>query len=235
MDKLDNESWEEYAFRNNLFIIKYKDNKIIDDINIPTHTYINSRHYNAETYYNRVNFGQSHYISFLDFIMYELYNLKNKYKLWQFNDCIKVEQMTKELEEDINRQNWLKTQLIYWEKKYVDYEKSVKEKTEKKKIDDKIRYFELKKTISETHKEQLDELLIIVRSIPLYMLEGEVKSNLYSENVWDEREKEEKKKNQTKKIERIELYQKYLKKKEIQSQIMDLEQKLNQLKSQIVE
>ena len=37
MDKLDNETWEEYALRHNLFKIKYTDadNSIIDDIYIP--------------------------------------------------------------------------------------------------------------------------------------------------------------------------------------------------------
>ena len=36
MDKLDNETWEEYALRHNLFKIKYTDadNSIIDDIYI---------------------------------------------------------------------------------------------------------------------------------------------------------------------------------------------------------
>ena len=37
MDKLDNESWEEYAFRHELFEIIYadKDKQIIDYINLP--------------------------------------------------------------------------------------------------------------------------------------------------------------------------------------------------------
>jgi len=241
MDKLENETWEEYAFRHNLFVIKYADKEktTIDDIRMPIHTNLNRKHYNAEVYHNIINFGETSYICFIDFIMSELYNLRNKYKLFSYCDrilCTKVEQMTKEREEDINRQDWLLKQLSYWEKKYVDNEREKKETNEKRLVDTKTRYFELKTTISETHKEQLDELLAIVRGSYIPVLEGEMKS-IYSEDYlhdFREREKEREKEKQTKKKERVELYQKYLKNKEIKTQITELEQKINQLKSEIV-
>ena len=76
-------------------------------------------------------------------------------------------------------------------------------------------------------------------SIPV--LEGEIKGNIYSEEYWlekkkdwREKEEEQKKEKQTKKKERVELYQKYLKNKDIQTQIMELEQKINKLKGEIV-
>lgn len=260
MDKLDSETWEEYAFRNNLFVIKYvkkvrkyidKENKIleeriIDDITIPIHSNFKPRDYDAIGYNNTITIygNETSNIGFMDFIMYELYNLRTRYNLGWFSDRIskvEIEQMTKEREEDINRQDWLFTQLTYWEKKYVDNEREKKETYEKRLVDTKTRYFELKTTISETHKEQLDELLAIVRGSSIPVLDGEIKGNIYSEEYWrdfrereKEREKEKEKEKQTKKKERVELYQKYLKNKDIQTQIMELEQKINQLKGEIV-
>jgi len=259
MDKIDSETWEEYAFRNNLFVIKYvkkvrkyvdKENKIlderiIDDITIPIHTNLKPRNYDANGYNTSITIygNEISNIGFMDFIMYELYNLRTRYNLGWFSDRIttfKLDQMAKEREEDINRQDWLFKQLAYWEKKYVDNEKEKKETNEKRLVDTKTRYFELKTTISETHKEQLDELLAIVRgSLSISVLEGEikVKGNIYSEEYWLEKKKKEEEKEkekQTKKKERVELYQKYLKNKDIQTQIMELEQKINQLKGEIV-
>ena len=258
MDKLENETWEEYAFRNNLFVIKYvkkvrkyvdKENKIleeriIDDITIPIHTNLKPRNYDANGYNTSITIygNEISNIGFMDFIMYELYNLRTRYNLGCFSDRItkvELDQMAKEREEDINRQDWLLKQLSYWEKKYVDNEREKKETNEKRLVDTKTRYFELKTTISETHKEQLDELLAIVRYSSIPVLEGElkVKGNIYSEEYWLEKKKKEEEKEkekQTKKKERVELYQKYLKNKDIQTQIMELEQKINQLKGEIV-
>jgi hypothetical protein len=235
MDKLENETWEEYAFRNNLFVIKYADKEkmTIDDITIPIHTNVDSRHTYSNDYHSKVNYSSNTYtkIGFMDFIMHEIYNLRDKYKTGCYGTPIsKVELMTKEREEDIHRQNWLFKQMDYWENKSTEKTKEIlKERKEKDErlVDVKKRYFELKATISESHKEQLDELLAIVRGSSIPLLEG-----IYSEKKdWrEEREKE----NTQKKKERVELYQKYLKNKEIQTQIMELEQKLNQLKSQIV-
>ena len=44
MNKLDNETWDEYALKNNLFKIKYTDNdkQIIHDICIPNPNIINN-------------------------------------------------------------------------------------------------------------------------------------------------------------------------------------------------
>jgi hypothetical protein len=231
MDKLDNETWEDYAFRNNLFSIKYADKEktVIDDINIPIHTNLSQRHYDAEVYHNRIGFGG--YICFIDFIMSELYNLRNKYNTGCYSAPIQmIINMTKEREEDIHRQNWLYRQLAYWENKYTENERDKKERERGKKQKEKNRYFEIKTTISESHKEQLDELLSIIRGSSIQLLEGEIKSNIYSEEYWFEIERKEKEN----KKKRIELYQKYLKNKEIKTQIMELEQKLNQLKGQIV-
>ena len=239
MDKLENETWEEYAFRHNLFVIKYADKEktTIDDITMPIHTNLNQKHYNAEVYHNRINFGETSYVCFIDFIMSELYNLRNKYKLFSYCDqilCTKVEQITKEREEDILRQIWLFKQLAYWENKYTVNEINKKRNVDEKSMDVKNRYFELKTTISESHKEQLDELLAIVRGSSIPILEGEMKSNMYSGDYWCTKEKEREYEKKKKKKERVELYQKYLKNKEIKTQITELEQKINQLKSEIV-
>ena len=79
MDKLDTESWEDYAFRNNLYKIKYsyKDVSVIDDIIIPTHTKITYRHCDAKQYIGNVDVNIGTRPSFLEFIMYEIYNFKN--------------------------------------------------------------------------------------------------------------------------------------------------------------
>ena len=189
MDKLDNETWEEYAFRNNLFVIKYLDkNKTqIDDITIPIHTNIDSRHTYPNDYHSKVNSSNNYTeIGFMDFIMHEIYNLRDKYKTGCYSTPIaKGQQMTKEREEDIHRQKWLFVQLAYWENKYMENERD-KETIERnkgiKEIDVKNRYFEIKTTISESHKEQLDELLVIIRGVgrgSIQRLEGEIKSNIY--------------------------------------------------------
>ena len=239
MDKLDNETWEDYAFRNNLFVIKYADKEktVIDDITMPIHTNVDSRHTYSNDYHSKVNYSSNTYtkIGFMDFIMHEIYNLRDKYKTGCYGTPIsKVELITKEREEDIHRQNWLFKQMDYWEKKYTEKTKEIqkeREETQKRLVDLKNRYFELKAIISESHKEQLDELLAIVRVSSIPILEGKgIQSEIKIHSWAEEREKE----NTQKKKERIELYEKYLKNKEIQTQIMELEQKLNQLKGQIV-
>jgi hypothetical protein len=240
MDKLDNETWEDYAFKNNLFAIKYADKEktVIDDINIPIHTNLNKKHYNAEIYKNRISFGDSSYICFIDFIMSELYNLRNKYNTGYYDCSIQIIiNMTKDREEDINRQKWLFQQLAYWENKYMENERDKNERERgknQKEIDIKNRYFELKTKITLIHKDQLDELLAIIRSSSIERLEGEIKSNMYSDEYWREKDKENEREKIQNKKKRIELYEKYLKNKDIQIQIMELEQKLNQLKGQIV-
>jgi hypothetical protein len=170
----------------------------------------------------------------MDFIMHEIYNLRDKYKTGCYGTPIaKVGLITKELEEDIHRQNWLFKQLDYWEKKsrekVTKIQKAIEEK-EKRLVDVKTRYFELKKTISESHKEQLDELLSIVRDSSISILEciySEKKENYSS---YEEREKE----NKLNKKKRVELYKKYLKNKDIKNKITELEDKINELKNEII-
>ena len=92
MDKLDKETWEDYAFRNNLYKIQYsyKDINVIDNIIIPNHKekWIG---YNmtAKQYLDNffAYFGNSQ-PSFHEFIMYELYNLKTYYNGKRYNDDI---------------------------------------------------------------------------------------------------------------------------------------------------
>ena len=208
MDKLDNETWEDYAFRTNLFLIKYADKEktVIDDIKMPNHTNLILKHYDAADYHNKIGFGNSSYIGFIDFIMSELYNLRDKYKTGCYSTPIaKGQQMTKEREEDIHRQQWLFVQLAYWENKYIENErdkKTIERNKGIKEIDVKNRYFEIKTTISESHKEQLDELLAIIRSVgegSIQRLEGEIKSNMYSEEYWCEKEKKKEKEKELKK------------------------------------
>ena len=107
---------------------------------------------------------------------------------------------------------------IYRKKKEILKER---EEEEKRLVNVKNRYFELKANISESHKEQLDELLVLVTG------------NMSSE-YWNERRQELEKKRILKKKERVELYQKYLKNKEIKTQITELEEKINKLKGEII-
>jgi hypothetical protein len=234
MDKLDNETWEEYAFRNNLFVIKYADKAktVIDDITMPIHTKVSPRHTYPNDYHTLVMYGNNiNEIGFMDFIMHEIYNLRDKYKTGCYAEPIQmIVNMTNEHEADINRQKWLFKQVAYWEQIYMENAIEKKEKEKVRLLNTKARYVELKTILSETHKEQLDELLAIIRGSSIPLLEGDVEKYMYSEKYYLEREREKKQK----KKERIELYEKYLKNKEIQTQIMELEQKINQLKMEIV-
>ena len=248
MDKLDTESWEDYAFRNNLFLVKYSDNekKIVSDVCIPIHTNITELDYHPDivkSYLYKINSldNESCDIGFMDFVMYELVKLKDKYGLKDVQTIIPtVDQMTKEREEDISRQDWLYCQLSYWDNKY----KTKKETENKILVDKKTRYFELKSKISETRREQLDELLAIAKSITLPVLDGECKSVLYTEEYWSKRENDENRKTKwtedkrphvqkMEKSKRIELHDTYFKNKNILIQIAELEQKLSILKSEL--
>ena len=236
MDKLENESWEDYAFRYNLYKIIYsdKEHRIIDDIHIPKHTILTKRNYDSFTYINKMGF------SFLDYIMHELYILRNTYNLSNYQDIIYhtdftmhrySENILEQRQKDQKRQEWLLKELLFWETKYTEKEKNDKEKAKEQKIEDenkKKRYIELKLLISETCKEELEELIAIVkstRSDPINYLEGT--NIVYNKKDADERKEKDKKR-------RIELYQTYLKNIEIKSQIMELEEKINQLKNKII-
>jgi hypothetical protein len=211
MDKFENETWEDYAFRHELFNVIYadKEKEIIADVWLP----------NPDKYYSHV-FGDP---QFTYIIWNKIEEIRIKYdipnRVADCNDtrfsCRAIGLMSNE---DKERQNTLYALKRFWETKW----KNICLKKYK-------RYNELIKTISETHKEQLDELLLLQ---PLYARPpGETKE--YQE-YRDAREKEEKYIVEKNKKERIELYQKYLKKKEIRLQIIELHQKINQLTLELV-
>ena len=212
MDKLDKETWEDYAFRNNLYKIQYsyKDINVIDNIIIPTYDddgyRMTSKQYLDNFFYY---FGYSQ-PSFYVFIMYELHNLKTYYNGKRYNDMIILssemiekggknlltpENMSEQFDKDEKRQKWLLKELEFWGKQYK-YEEGIKinlnilnyQKEKQKREDNKKRISELKANISETHKEQLEEIFNRIR-----------------ENI-----------------------------KDIETQIIELEQKLNNLKSEII-
>jgi len=251
MDKLDTESWEDYAFRNNLYKIKYsyKDVSVIDDIIIPNHTKMSfdcGHRYDAKYYIDKIDVNIGIRPSFLEFIMYELYNFKTHYKLRTFNDAIKVnpEHMSEQVDKDKKRQDWLLGQMDFWERE----EEKDRILKEQKHEDIKTRFIELKANISETHKEQLEEIFCIMKTTNnIRFLEGTNKNPYmknYREECFKERAKtyrpekdEEDRKLKLEKTDRINLYQKYqkyLKNKDIQTQIIELEQKLTKLKREIV-
>lgn len=253
MDKLDNETWENYAFRNNLYKIKYSytDVSVIDDIIIPTNTTPTCRHCDAKWYINNIDINcYDKRPSFMEFIMYELYSLKNYYRLGVYSDpiilrnVIMTEQLTEQYDKDIKRQRWLFKELAFWEKQYEEYVKNEKEKerilNEQKLEDKKKRFIELKANICETHKEQLEEIFTIMKNTSIKFLEGK-QCNFYAKDYMEqfnkemlEEEKERKKRILKEKNYRVELYQKYLQYKDIQTQIFELEQKLNTLKSELI-
>lgn len=248
MDKLESETWEEYAFRYNFFKIKYvdKEKTIIADITIPNHDFINYRHYDSHSYTNTIEcYGNTiSNIGFMEFIMYELYKLRNKYQLgWYIDRIIKVDNMTTEREEDMNRQAWLFKELDFWERKYIEKTRIEQEQKKVKELErDKhdMRYLELKAIISETHKETLNELLTIIEDYPkpppasLIWTSEYIDYARYLSIRRTENDKKMKEKQLKEQKERVELYQKYLKNKDIRIQMLELEKKLNQLKSELV-
>ena len=130
MDKLDTETWEDYAFRNNLYKIKYcyKDVSVIVDITVPTHTKITRYDYSETQHMNdniKLNIGFRP--SFLEFILYELYNLKKYYGLWDIHSCIKVDK-------DKKRQQWLLSEKSFWEKQYLTKVGEDEKENEKERI-----------------------------------------------------------------------------------------------------
>jgi len=172
MDKLDSESWETYAFKNKLYKIVYNE-KIIKDVNFPDPLIITARSTNRH-YYRECVSGRPEYPGgFLDFIMHEIYELRDKYKLgWYYVTISKSDQMTDERAEDMRRQAWLFKEMAYWESvhskkiKLDIISKTPKERVEEQKEKDKSRYTELKKILGESHQEELNEFIEI--SVRLY-------------------------------------------------------------------
>ena len=189
-DKLDNETWGEYAFRNKLFIINYidKEKKFIGDIRYPNPDKI---------------FFKNKYIN-LNFEMLirdRIFEIKEKYKI-NGNDCGGVINAAKLRlsKEDYERQNILFSQKRFWESKgkdIVDYNR----------LKSYNRWNELIKIISETHKEQLDELLsmIDIQEIP------SPPENTKEYQEFKEYQEKNKEKMDILKNERIESYHKYQK------------------------
>lgn len=110
-------------------------------------------------------------------------------------------------QEDITHLRWLMS------KKRCLEEKTVFETKEKK-----VRYNELVTIISETHKEHLDELLEVISYDTIVLIQRKLN---------DENHKK-------KTVKNVELYNKYMKNKELFVQINELEIKLNELKSKII-
>ena len=253
MDKLDTESWEDYAFRNNLYKINYyvKDVSVIDDIIIPSYAKISYRHDDATYCIKIIDKGDRERPSFLEFIMYELYNFKTHYKLRTFTDEIKVnpEHMSEQVYKDKKRHEWLLGQIDFWERENENVKEKNRILNEQKHEDIKTRFIELKANISETHKEQLEEIICIMKTTITHIrfLEG-IEKNPFRKNYLKEHKKESDEEWRLicikssinfvlEKKDRINLYQKYqkyLKNKDIQTQITELEQKLTKLKSEIV-
>ena len=91
------------------------------------------------------------------------------------------------------------------------------------------RSVELTKIISETHNEELKELLSINRCPPPNTKEEKeyIQYKKEKEYIHNEKIKESKKEN-------IELYQKYIKNKEIRLKIIELEQEISNLHSELI-
>ena len=173
MDKLENESWEEYAFRKDLFTIQETGciNKI-KEVNITPECH---------------------------FIMNELYKIRDKYKMRRY-DVYDDKTITPE-------------DLIYWRwliarRYFLETERQKKYEVDKNKKEN--RYKELVSIISETHKEHLNELLEVMPVEQYYLRTREYHKKRMDRN--------------------LELYNKYMKNKELIVQINELEIKLNELK-----
>lgn len=209
MEKLENETWEEYAIRHELFIVKYSDTeeKNIVDVRI--------------TEPERTNFDLDIPV-FTGIIWCKILEIINKYKLIGY-DCYQSG-ISKNAElrinaEDLKRLNRLYELKHFWE----ENQKKIKESYV---ISSHRRMIELTKLISETHNEPLGELLKLVSIWGIGPTENKEEYNNR------EREKEEKIKEKRK--ERIELYHKHMNNKKIQSEITELEEKIKKLKGELV-
>lgn len=217
MDKLENESWDEYAFRNELFIINYvdKEKQIIEDIRYP-----NPDKLFFKNKYINLNFER--------LTRDLIFEIKEKYKM-NGHDCsvdcggFSAAALKRLSKEDYERQQILFSQKRFWDRKgkdIVDYNR----------LKSYNRWNELIKIISETHKEQLEELLSMVDIM-------EIPSPPENTKEYKEFKEYQQKKNEKKdklKKERIDLYHKYMKNKEVRLQIIELEQKISNLKSELI-
>ena len=177
MNKLDNETWEDYAFRNELFIIVYDENdkSIIRDVIIPIHDKI-------------IDYDTSdRYTTLID----KLLSIDCK------NDPFP------ETEEKFKKRRRLYDLRRWWSVE----EKKIMQINRLKMYN---RYKELVTKISETHKDELEELLNIKSGHPPS-----------GTPEYDSKK-------------RVEMYNTYMKNKEIYRQINEMEEKIKQLKSGIM-
>ena len=193
MNKLDNETWEDYAFRNELFIIVYDENdkSIIRDVIIPIHDKI---------IYNDTS---DRYTTLID----KLLSIKN-------NPFPETEE------------NYKKRLRLYDLKRFWTVEEKKIMPINRLKMYN--RYKELKTKISETHKDELEELLNIKSG-------GHPPDGTPDYDDWLHGHKyncSERFNNVAKK--RIAMYNTYMKNKEIYRQINEMEEKIKQLKSDII-
>ena len=194
MNKLENETWEDYAFRNELFIIVYDENdkSIIRDVIIPIHDKI-------------IDYDTSdRYTTQID----KLLSICGKHNLLP------------ETEEDFKKRQRLYDLKRFW----TAEEKKIMPINRLKMYN---RYKELITKISETNKDDLEELLNIKSTHP--------PEGTPEHKDWLRRQKyscSERFINDSKK--RIEMYNIYIKNKEIYRQINEMEEKIKQLKSGII-
>lgn len=196
MNKLDNETWDDYAFRNELFIIVYDENdkSIIRDVLIPIHDKIidNDISDRYTTMINKLLLIHPKILSESEEYFKKRVRLNDLKRFWTVE------------EKKIMRINQLK---MY------------------------NRYKELITKISETHKDELEELLKMKSTLPPRGT-PEYDDWLRSYDLFRKYNCSERSINDSKK--RIELYNTYMKNKEIYRQINEMEEKIKQLKSDII-
>jgi hypothetical protein len=214
MDKLENESWAEYAFKHEAFYIVYadKEKQIIDDVRFADPE---NKYYYPYTSDYRSSTGT-------DIVWRKIEEIVKKYKLNGHNYDMKGISYSAQKKmniADIDKQNTLYNLYEFYKQKETYYQ-----------LKKYNRYMELIKIISETHKEEFEELSKIAHITPPYIPPAELE--------YQETRKESNKRYAEKltreKLERVEIYKKYLKNNEIRSQINELKQKINKLKGEIV-
>lgn len=170
MDKSEDETWENYAFRHNLIIVKYTDTGEIEDILIPINSDLgigfgSCTIPNNDRYIVSNTFTNQNRPSFTYIIQQQLYNLSNKYKLAKYVCNIDLPTfitITQEHIDDIDRQEWLFAQFDYWLKKEEAIIKHLRDQALKEKEYIYKNIFEIKRKISQNYSAELDELLSLL-------------------------------------------------------------------------
>ena len=216
MDKLNNETWADYAFRNEIFVVHYsdKEKQIISDVDISHPAIITS--------YPSMGFWQN-----TDAMIHTIgckYNLNSNHK-------IHANGFAPYYTSPMSCEDKERLKYLYDLREFCRKELSAIALTKYN------RFNELTKIISESHNEHLKELLSLMSSYstptppasaPEYQEYQEYKKKLDKKN--EIREQQQK----LEKEERIKLYQKYMGNKEIEKQISELEKQIQGLKCQLV-